>query len=350
MKTKVLPVARQAVLYRQIAVMLESGVPLNQTLSIQIRMEKEGPVKEILKQAQRYLQNGIHARQAFEKSGLVNDPLFIQLIEIGEQSGNLGSSFDHIAKTVEETREFRSKVTQALSYPAVIVSVAVVSVLIMIFFIVPSFAEAYRSMSIELPFMTRVMLGIQEFLTRFGLIVLVIGGFLGWFLLKWSRRPSVRPSIEKMMFSIPFLGEFWKMKMNYEFCVGLSLLLGDGVPLLKSIQLIGRHTGSVLFSRQVTGFVSGLESGKRLSGLMDANSIVSPIVQQMIMVGEETSELPRLLGRASGLIKNDLDTRLKVMVSLLEPILIVVMGIVVGILLVSMYLPLFESMSQVGGK
>ncbi|MCK6602789.1 MAG: type II secretion system F family protein [Bacteroidetes bacterium] len=350
MKGKQIPFSRQPVVYRQIAVMLESGVSLNQTLTIQIRMEEDQTVKKILIQAQKLLQNGIPVRQAFEKSGLVVHPLFIQLIEIGEHSGRLGPAFDHIARTVEESREFRSKVFQALSYPAVILTVAAVSVLIMIFFIVPSFAEAYTSMAVDLPFMTVALLQIQQFLSAWGVYLLAAVAGAVWLFIRFGQQPAIRPKLESWLFSLPFLGDFWKMKINYEFCVGLSLLLGDGVPLLKSITLIGKNTGSILFSRQISGFISGLESGKRLSGLMDSTSIVSPVVQQMILVGEETSELPRLLNRAAGLIKNDLDTRLKVMVSLLEPILIVVLGLVVGILLISMYLPLFDSMSQIGGK
>lgn len=328
--------------------MLDSGISLNQALQILIESDKETEIKKYLRDTQRLLQSGMNAAYSMEKSGLVVNPLYQQLILIGEQTGKLNQSFMFIADAVEERRQFISKIVQATTYPLIVISVALISLIILIAFVVPSFAEVFKSMNAELPFITIMILGIHNFFADYWYFVFMFIFLLIIILRSGSKSRKLKKVFDSWSFRFPIVGEIFHLKINYEFCTNLSLLLSSGIPMLKGMQLLAKNSSSFVFSRQLEYLCIGLENGERLSALISKGSVISPIVQQMITVGEETAEMPRLLGNTAELFKLELNSKVGTFGTLIEPIMIIVLGVVVGLILISMYLPLFDSMNSIG--
>ncbi|NUQ82972.1 MAG: type II secretion system F family protein [Bacteroidetes bacterium] len=339
---------KQAELYAQLSVMLASGLTLNQILQALARVEKSKPVKKILQTTLRNLQSGRSIRVSLQSGGLVTDPLFLQLIDIGEHTGQLGESFQQIASTMEEQTEFRSRLIQATTYPLVVLLVAVVVIFVMILFIVPSFADVYRSMGAELPWITAFVLNLNRWLTN-PVFILLVTALVGFLLM--TRRSASRvllPYLTGLLYRLPVIGDTVLMIRNYEFCVSLALLTRSGIPLLKSLNLIVQHTADPIWRAQLKPLITGVESGRNLSDSMGSSSMVSPLIRQMILVGEETAELSDLMVKTAVIFKRHTDTRLKVLVALVEPALIVILGLTISLILISVYLPLFSAMGNFG--
>ena len=348
-ETKKISLKHQATIYRQLSVMIEGGISINHALSILQKLDAEAVVKSALTDTQKLLQQGNSSRYSFEKTRLITNPLYIQLLEIGEETGEMSKSFKFIADSVEENLKFRSLFTQALTYPVIVLSVALISILILILFVVPSFAEVFRNMNAELPFITQFIMDINYFLVNYGILFLIALSITGVLIFRSLGITQIKRLLDKWSLTLPYIKNITLLRLNYEFCTGLSLMVGSGVPLLKALQILSKNATNFFFGRQLGYFAKGLERGERLSSLSTSGHYISPIVQQMISVGEETAELPSLLVKTAELFRFEINAKIEVFGSIIEPVLIIFLGIIVGLILISMYLPLFETMNSYGG-
>lgn len=333
---------------RNLAVMLKAKLPLVKALDTTIKQISHSKFKSIVEDVRKQVKKGQSLSKAFAKHPAIFDTIYVQLAEVGEVSGVLDDILLRLSAYQEKAHKLKQRVRMALVYPSIIVGVAVSAVTFLLVFVVPTFVDMYRDFNAELPGPTKIILSISEFLT--GNILLIAGALvlLIFVFSYFSKTPKGSNLIDKAKLGIPYFGKLYKKSLVGQFTKTLATLLQSGVTLSESMRVLKNSSTNSILTSEVQLMSNAITKGKSLNKSLE-NSVIFPIiVTQMISVGEETASLDEMLNQVADLFEEEVDIMVEGLTSVIEPVLIVFIGLILGAIIVALYLPIFELVNVVG--
>lgn len=339
-----------AVFSRQFATLVASGMPMLRTLHTLEQQTKEEQIREAVASVRADVEAGSSLEQAMERHPRVFDRLFRAMVRSGEQSGRLEEALDRVAYQVEKADVLRRQVKSALMYPALVFSVAVVVLLIIVAFVIPVFVNIFEELAAEhpdeatpLPLPTRICIGASNAITQKWFIILpvIVAAIFGFVKLKKTERGH--DFWDRMKLRIPFkIGDVIQKVALARWSRTFSGAVSAGVPMLQAIQLTGVTAGNVVIEKAMDDVYESVKQGGSLAAPIESNPIFPPMVGHMVAVGEETGQLEHMLSKIADFYEAEVDAKVKALTALIEPIMIVFVGGMVGFIVISMYLPMFS--------
>jgi len=332
----------------QLTTLLESGVILLRSLEvIQAQIESENFYK-VLARVTKRVEEGISLSAALAEHPRVFNQFWVSLVEVGEASGTMPVVLNKLGFYLKQQAEFKSTITSAVMYPAILFVVCMGAVSFFALFVGPRFETVFSSMNVELPIITRVLLGtfrlIKEKFLYF-VAAIAIGVFL---FKKWLRTTPGRHQSEKTLFSMPVVGKIFKLIIVERFASQMAILVESGVPILIALDIVERLVDNLTCSRVISQIKERVREGELLVGPMEKSRFFPPLTIQMITVGEETGELSKMLKHVAEFYQKEVETTMKRIGTVIEPFMLVFMGAVIGVIVLAMFLPMFN-ISQLGG-
>jgi len=336
-----------ALFTRQLATMMQAGVPLLQSFDIVGRGHANPNVARLLNNIRTDVETGSSLSAAFRKHPQQFDNLYCNLVEAGEQAGILDKLLERLATYMEKTEAIKSKIKSALMYPISVVLVALVVVAVIMIFVVPAFKEVFASFGADLPGPTLMVIAMSEFFVAYWWLMLgTLGGGLYAFIQAWKRNEQVQKLMDRLMLKIPVFGALIEKSCIARWTRTLSTMFAAGVPLVESLHSVGGASGNSVFSDATTKIQQEVSSGTSLTAAMTQANVFPSMVLQMCAIGEESGSLDHMLGKAADFFEAEVDDMVGGLSSLMEPIIIVFLGGLIGGIVVAMYLPIFK-MGQV---
>jgi len=339
---KILPMD-MAMVTRQIATMLSAGVPLVQSLNIVSQGHEKESMRELLSTVNNDIQAGIPVADALRVHRKYFDELYCDLVAAGEHSGALDSVYDRIATYKEKTEALKSKIKKAMFYPAAVIAVAFGVTMLLLIFVVPQFQEIFASFGAELPAFTQFILGISEAVQNSWYFI--IGGIAAAvFLFKRAHFNStkVRDKTDLFLLKLPVIGFILHKSSVARFSRTLATTFSAGVPLLEGLESAAGASGNALYRNAILNSRREVESGLMLNVAMRTTNVFPELLIQMIMIGEEAGSIDDMLNKVANIYEMEVDDAVDGLTTLIEPMLMVVIGTIVGALIIGMYLPIFE--------
>ncbi len=335
---------------RQFATMISSGLSLIRALGVLVEQTSSPALAEVLRQVRSDVREGSSLSQAMEKHPKAFGELYVAMIRAGEVGGVLDETLDRLATMLEANLNLRSKVRSAMAYPMVIALLITAVTTAMIVFVVPIFSNLYAELDKDavLPLPTRVLVGISTAATHFWFVAigLVVGGV--WGLRRWRQTAAGRLAFDRFKLKVPVFGRLAHKTAMSRFSRTMAVLSGTGVPILQAIDIVGDTAGNQVVANALAEVKESVRAGESLAEPLSRHKVFPPMVVQMMTVGEETGALEDMLARVSDFYDREVDDTVNALTSLIEPLLIVVMGATVGGILIALYLPIFNLASLVG--
>ncbi len=332
-----------AMILEQLATLIQAGIPIVQSLNLIAEIESNPQAKQVLLAIKTDIANGTSFSQALKHYSQYFNPLICHLLAAGEQSGTLDSMLKRIADYTQKTEQLKKKVRKALIYPATILVVALVITLGLLVFIVPTFQEVFDSFNAPLPLATRVVIHISTMLRQYGGFIL--GSLMvGIYTLKRFYRPKAALSmkIDGLFIKLPILGNILSKAAIARFAHTLATTLGAGLPVLKALDNVAQATGNRVFNAAVSKIRDEIAKGQKIQAAMRYTKVFPPLVVQMVAMGENAGSLESMLSKIADLYERDVSHAVDNLTTLLEPILMVILGGLVGGLVIALYLPVFK--------
>jgi type IV pilus assembly protein PilC len=328
---------------RQIATMLTAGVTLIQTLEMIGRGHAKQSMRKLMGEISDEVKSGIPLSNALRKHPEHFDDLYCDLVETGEQSGALETIYDRIALYKEKAEALKSKIKKAMFYPVAVLVVAFIVTTILLIFVVPQFEEIFSSFGAELPAFTQFVLGISAFLQEYGLFVgMGVAGFAIAFMRAHKKSLALRDKVDKQILKIPVIGEILKKAAIARFTRTLSTTFAAGVPLIGALDSAAGASGNAVFREAILFIKREVSGGMQMNVAMRATNVFPDMVTQMIAIGEESGSVDEMLAKIATIYEAEVDDMVDGLTSLLEPLIMAVLGVVIGGLIVAMYLPIFQ--------
>jgi type IV pilus assembly protein PilC len=341
-KGKIIP-ADIAIFSRQLATMLSAGIPLVQAFDIVGKGHDNPAMQKLIFAVKQDVEGGSALAEAMSKHPLYFDDLFVNLVEAGEQAGALETLLDKIATYKEKTEAIKKKIKKALTYPAAVLVVALVVTTILLIFVIPEFETLFQGFGADLPAFTRVVINVSEFVRDRGwLIVIITVGSVSGYLAMHKRSRPMREAQDRIMLKIPIIGGILEKASIARFARTLSTMFAAGVPLVEALQSVSGATGNIVFENATLAIRDEVSTGQRLQRAMENTNLFPNMVIQMIAVGEESGSLDDMSSKVADFYEEDVDNAVDNMSSLLEPMIMSILGVLVGGLVVAMYLPIFK--------
>jgi type IV pilus assembly protein PilC len=339
-----------ALFTRQLATMMQAGVPLLQSFDIVGRGHANPNVARLLNNIRTDVETGSSLSAAFRKHPQQFDNLYCNLVEAGEQAGILDKLLERLATYMEKTEAIKSKIKSALMYPISVVLVALVVVAVIMIFVVPAFKEVFASFGADLPGPTLMVIAMSEFFVAYWWLMLgTLGGGLYAFIQAWKRNEQVQKLMDRLMLKIPVFGALIEKSCIARWTRTLSTMFAAGVPLVESLNSVGGASGNSVFSDATTKIQQEVSSGTSLTAAMTQANVFPSMVLQMCAIGEESGSLDHMLGKAAEFFEDEVDEMVNALSSLMEPIIMMVLGPIIGGIIIAMYLPIFKMGAAVGG-
>lgn len=332
-----------AIFSRQLATMMKAGVPLVQSMELVSRGHENASVRTLVNSIKLDIEAGIPLNQALAKHPLYFDDLFVNLVEAGEKSGTLEALLDKIATYKEKTEAIKAKVKKALTYPIAVVVVAFIVTGILLYFVVPQFKTVFQGFGADLPAFTMFVIGLSEWLSAYWWAVFMsIGGATFTFSTLKTRSKAFRDGLDKLALKIPIVGEILYKSAVARYARTLSTMFAAGVPLVEALDSVGKASGNIVFEHAIIGIRDQVSTGLQLQLAMNQSGIFPPMATQMIAIGEESGALDSMCAKVADFYEAEVDNMVDSLSSLMEPMIMAFLGVVVGGLVVSMYLPIFK--------
>jgi type IV pilus assembly protein PilC len=330
-----------ALLTRQLATMMKAGVPLLQSFDIVSRGSVNPRLSKLLADIRGDVETGTSLSAAFAKFPERFDRLYCHLVAAGETAGILDDLLDRLASHMEKTEALKSKIKSALMYPASVLMAAFAVVAIIMTLVIPEFKRTFGGA--ELPAATRAVIGISEFFVDHGWLILgALGGGIWLFLRAWQRNTRVQQAMDRALLRLPALGTLAAKSCVARWTRTLSTMFAAGVPLVEALDSAGGAAGNSVYAQATTKIRQQVSSGASLSAAMADAGLFPPMVVQMAAIGEESGSLDRMLGKAADFHEQEADDLAAGLSSLMEPAIVVFLGLVIGGIVVAMYLPMFK--------
>ena len=338
-----------AIFFRQFSVMIDAGLPLVQCLEILANNQENVAFQKVLTDVRSRVEGGATLANSMREHPKVFDTLVVNMVEAGETGGILDTILQRLAGYVEKAVKLKAAVKSAMIYPVSVVSIAVLVVGGLLWKVVPIFANMFASMGVDLPLPTRIVVGMSNFLATFGwiLIVLAIGAFFGFKAV--YRSEGGRFAIDTVMLRLPVIGMLLRKIAVARFTRTLGTLITSGVPLLEAMNITARTSGNSVVERAIVTVRKAVEEGRTLAEPLRECNVFPNMVTQMIAVGEQTGAMDAMLQKIADFYEAEVDNAVKDMLTLLEPIIILFLGVAVGGVVISMYLPMFALIAQMAG-
>lgn len=334
---------------QELAALLKAGLPLLQSLGLLVERMRDPALREVVSAVRERVRAGSELSDAFAEHGDRLPALYPATLKAGERTGELEQVLRRFVRYLRLTLEVRRKVLSALVYPAFLVGASAVLVGIMALYVVPNFRTFYEAANVELPALTRWTIGITTFL-RGNLLWLLVGvAVAGLGFRRWRRSPSGRLTLDRWRLRLPLVGPVLQRFAISEFCRSLALLLSGGLPLVPALEIAVRAVGNRALAERLQPIVRRVTEGGSLHGSLEATGAFEPFAIDMVQVGEATGALDAMLGNTADFLDEEVETRTQRLLQLLEPILLVLMAVLVGVLLLSVYLPMFSALGRFGG-
>ena len=332
-----------AIFTRQLATMMKAGVPLLQAFDIVGRGNPNPSVSKLLNQVRTDVETGTSLSAAFRKHPLYFNALYCNLVEAGEAAGILEELLDRLATYMEKTEAIKSKVKSALMYPTAVIVVAFVVVVVIMIFVIPAFKEVFASFGADLPAPTLLVIAISEFFVAYWWIVFgALGGGLYFFMQAWQRNLKVQRFMDRALLKLPVFGTLVEKSTVARWTRTMSTMFAAGVPLVEALDSVGGASGNSLYADATSQIQREVATGTSLTMAMNNARIFPSMVLQMTAIGEESGSLDHMLGKAADFYEQEVDDMVAGLSSLMEPIIIVVLGTIIGGIVIAMYLPIFQ--------
>jgi len=331
-----------AIFTRQTSAMLNAGVSIVETLDDLSAQTSNRYFSRVLRDIRKDIQEGSNFSGAISKYPGIFSPLYIALVTSGEESGNFAEVLSGIATNLEEQLLLRSKIRQAVSYPAVVVAFFLGVISFVLLYLLPKFREIFQDFGSQLPKYTVIVMGISKFLVTMlpAIIILII--LAGVFLFFFGRTPYGREFIDRTKLKFPLMGNLLLKISLSRFSSSLATLLAGGVPIVLALDIVSRTAGNAVIEKTVLKVRDGVIKGSLVGTEMRKYRIFPLILVRMVSVGEETGKLEEMLGRTARFFRDEVDATLNILSSILEPVLIVGLGVIVGTVVIALYLPIFN--------
>ncbi len=342
-RSKKITPADISVVSRQIATMLNAGVTLIQSLEMIAQGHGKESVRKLLNEITEEVKSGNPLSGALRKHPEHFDELYCDLVYTGEQSGALETIYDRIATYKEKAEALKSKIRKAMFYPIAVLVVAFIVTTILLIFVVPQFEEIFSSFGAELPAFTLFVLAISAFMQNYGLYMAIgagIGGYL--FMRAYKKSPKLRDSIDRKVLKAPVVGEILKKASIARFTRTLSTTFAAGVPLIGALESAAGASGNAVYRDAIMFIRKEVAGGMPMHSAMRATNVFPDMVTQMIAIGEESGAVDEMLNKIATIYEAEVDDMVDGLTSLLEPMIMAVLGVVIGGLIIAMYLPIFE--------
>jgi type IV pilus assembly protein PilC len=332
-----------AIFTRQLATMMKAGVPLLQAFDIVGRGNPNPSVTKLLNDIRMDVETGTALSVAFRKYPLYFDNLYCNLVEAGESAGILDQLLDRLAVYMEKTEAIKSKIKSALMYPISVLIVAFVVVSVIMIFVIPSFKQVFSSFGGELPAPTLVVIAMSEFFISYWYLIFGgLGGGVYYFLQAWKRSQKVQAIMDRVMLKLPIFGVLVDKSCIARWTRTLSTMFAAGVPLVEALDSVGGAAGNSVYADATHKIQQEVSTGTALTAAMTNANLFPSMVLQMCAIGEESGSIDHMLGKAADFYEAEVDDMVAGISSLMEPIIIVVLGTVIGGIVVAMYLPIFK--------
>jgi type IV pilus assembly protein PilC len=328
---------------RQLATMMKAGVPLLQAFDIVGRGNPNVSVTKLLNDIRTDVETGTSLSGAFRKYPMHFDNLYCNLVEAGEAAGILEALLDRLATYMEKTEAIKSKIKSALMYPVAVIVVAFVVVAVIMIFVIPAFKQVFTSFGADLPAPTLFVMAISEvFVAYWWLIFGGIGGGLYFFFQAWKRNEKMQMFMDRIMLKMPIFGALVEKSVIARWTRTLATMFAAGVPLVEALDSVGGASGNAVFAVATEKIQQEVSTGTSLTAAMTNANIFPTMVLQMTAIGEESGSVDHMLGKAADFYEAEVDDMVAGLASLMEPIIIVILGTIIGGIVVSMYLPIFK--------
>ena len=341
--------AEIALFTRQFSVMLGAGLPLVQALQAIGSQNPNPALKRILEKVRTDVEGGSTLANALEKHPKAFDNLYTNMIAAGEAGGILDTVLQRLSVFIEKIVKLKSALKSALIYPTVILTVGVGVVAIILWKVIPTFRTMFESFETELPFLTRVVIGMSAFMQTFGLPLIVLVGIGIFGMKKWYATDNGRHAIDAAILKVPLIGDVVRKISIARFTRTLATLMTSGVPILEAMDITAKTAGNAILEDVILVVKKRIEEGGDMAAPMRQSGFFPPMVTQMVSVGESTGELDSMLTKVADYYEEEADTVVANLLTLLEPIMMVVLGVLVGGIVIACYMPMFKLISTLSG-
>jgi type IV pilus assembly protein PilC len=332
-----------ALFTRQLATMMKAGVPLLQSFDIVSKGAAKPAVAKLLNDIRSDVETGSPLASAFRRFPLHFDALFCNLVQAGEQAGILESLLDRLATYKEKILAIKSKIKSALFYPVAIIAVAFIITAVIMIFVIPAFKEVFRSFGADLPAPTLMVIALSDWFVSYWYIIfpVIIGGVWG-FLAAWKRSLAVQIFMDRLMLRVPVFGGLVRKSAIARWTRTLSTMFAAGVPLVEALDSVGGASGNYVYAVATKQIQQDVSTGTSLTVAMQSATVFPSMVIQMCSIGEETGALDAMLGKVADFYEQEVDDAVEALSSLMEPMIMVVLGTLIGGMVIAMYLPIFK--------
>jgi type IV pilus assembly protein PilC len=334
---------------RQFSTMIDAGLPLVQGLTILAEQSENPTFKTILKQITKDVEGGSTLAEAMKKHPRVFDALFVNLVAAGEVGGILDTILRRLATFIEKAEKLKSQVKGALTYPAVVVGIAIIVISVILVFVIPVFEDMFKSFGSALPVPTQIVVDMSRFLKGNIHWVLLAMGALVYGLKRYRRTTSGKKQIDTLLLKLPVFGDLLKKSAVARFTRTLGTMIGSGVPILDALDIVARTAGNVVIEEIIYEVRSSIAEGQTIAEPLSENDVFPGMVIQMISVGEATGALDSMLEKIADFYDDEVDAAVAALTSMLEPLLMLFLGGAIGGLVIAMYLPIFGMAAAMGG-
>jgi type IV pilus assembly protein PilC len=332
-----------AVFTRQLSTMMRAGVPLIQSFDIVARGSTNPRMTRLLTDIRSDVETGTSLSAAFRKHPLYFDALYCNLVEAGEAGGILEALLDRLAIYQEKTMAIKNKIKSALIYPVAVLVVAFVVLAVIMIFVIPAFEDVFKSFGADLPAPTLVVIAMSKFFVRYWYLIFGIGGgAIYFFMQSWKRSVKMQKYMDRLLLRVPVFGDLVNKSSIARWTRTLSTMFAAGVPLVEALDSVGGASGNAVFAEATEKIQKDVSTGSALTTSMQATGVFPVMVLQMCAIGEESGSLDAMLGKAAEFYEDEVDEAVKGLSSLMEPFIIVILGVLIGGIVISMYLPIFK--------
>jgi len=332
-----------AVFSRQLATMLAAGIPLVQGLEIVGAGHDKPAMQKLILTIKADIESGTSLHEALGKHPLYFDDLYVNLTEAGEQAGALETLLDKIATYKEKTEALKKKVKKALFYPTAVLVVAIIVTVILLIFVIPQFESLFKGFGADLPAFTQMVINLSRFVQEKGIFLAMVIGGIGYAFIYFKKRSrKMREFLDRVILKFPIIGPILNKAAIARYARTLSTMFAAGVPLVEALESVAGACGNIVYENAVMRMKDEVATGQRLQRAMENADLFPNMVIQMIAVGEESGSLDEMSNKVATFYESEVDNAVDAMSSLLEPLIMAILGVLVGGLVIAMYLPIFK--------
>lgn len=342
------PAKKLSIFTRQFSVMLDAGLPLVQCLEILGGQEDHKVFKKIIDDVRSDVEGGTSLAEAMRRHSAAFDNLYVNMIAAGEAGGILDIILQRLSTYIEKSVKLKNQVKSAMTYPVAVIVIAMGVVAVILLKVIPVFAQMFASMGAQLPWLTRMVVTASDILQSYALWVGALIAFIIVALREWHKTYRGARVLDRAVLAIPVLGMLMRKIAIARFCRTLATLTSSGVPILDGLEITARTSGNAIIEDAIMSVRKSVEEGKTISQPLSETKVFPSMVCQMISVGEQTGALDAMLSKIADFYEDEVDTAVNGLMKLIEPIMIVFLGVVIGTIVVAMYLPMFSILTQIG--